>query len=50
MAELEGYFNKAFKDHRIVDIFHRPGECDITANVDFAFMKESMHDIGAFTI
>ncbi|KAI6042564.1 S-adenosyl-L-methionine-dependent methyltransferase [Pisolithus marmoratus] len=24
------------------DIFHRPGECDITANVDFALLKESL--------
>ncbi|KAI6123548.1 S-adenosyl-L-methionine-dependent methyltransferase [Pisolithus croceorrhizus] len=37
---------RAFKEHRIVDIFHRPGECDITANVDFALLKESLgHDI-----
>lgn len=33
---------RAFKDHKIVDIFHRPGECDITANVDFALLKESL--------
>ncbi|KAI6155219.1 DUF185-domain-containing protein [Pisolithus tinctorius] len=32
---------RAFKEHKIVDIFHRPGECDITANVDFALLKES---------
>jgi NADH dehydrogenase [ubiquinone] 1 alpha subcomplex assembly factor 7 len=28
-----------------VDIFHRPGECDLTANVDFAYLKESMQDL-----
>lgn len=33
---------RGFKDHKIVDIFHRPGECDITANVDFALLKESL--------
>lgn len=37
---------RAFKEHKIVDIFHRPGECDITANVDFALLKESLgHDV-----
>ncbi|KAF7424518.1 hypothetical protein PC9H_009825 [Pleurotus ostreatus] len=36
---------RAFKDHKIVDIFHRPGECDLTSNVDFAYLKESFSDI-----
>lgn len=38
---------KAFKDHKIVDVFHRPGECDLTTNVDFAFLREAMGDLGA---
>lgn len=38
---------QAFKDHKIVDVFHRPGECDLTANVDFAYLKESLADLGA---
>ncbi|KAF8896131.1 S-adenosyl-L-methionine-dependent methyltransferase [Infundibulicybe gibba] len=33
---------KAFKEHKLVDVFHLPGECDLTANVDFAFLKESL--------
>ncbi|TFK28144.1 DUF185-domain-containing protein [Coprinopsis marcescibilis] len=33
---------RAFKDHEIVDVFHRPGDCDLTANVDFAYLKEAM--------
>ncbi|PFH53138.1 hypothetical protein AMATHDRAFT_138506, partial [Amanita thiersii Skay4041] len=33
---------RAFKDHKIVDVFHRPGECDLTANVDFAYIKEAV--------
>ncbi|KAF9243450.1 S-adenosyl-L-methionine-dependent methyltransferase [Melanogaster broomeanus] len=37
---------RAFKEHKIVDIFHRPGECDITANVDFALLKEVLGDLG----
>ncbi|KAJ8594668.1 DUF185-domain-containing protein [Rhizopogon salebrosus TDB-379] len=41
---------RAFKEHKIVDIFCRPGECDITANVDFALLKESMADLGMFDI
>ncbi|KAI0768010.1 DUF185-domain-containing protein [Trametes elegans] len=32
---------RAFKDHKIVDPFHRPGECDLTVNVDFAYLKEA---------
>jgi len=33
---------QAFKNHKIVDPFYTPGECDLTANVDFAYLKESM--------
>ncbi|KZP31759.1 hypothetical protein FIBSPDRAFT_1037317 [Athelia psychrophila] len=32
---------RAFKDHALVDPFHRPGECDLTTNVDFAYIKEA---------
>ena len=27
-------------------MFHRPGECDVTANVDFALLKEVLSDLG----
>jgi hypothetical protein len=37
---------KAFKDHKIVDAFSTPGECDLTANVDFAYIKEALSDLG----
>ncbi|KAG5337281.1 hypothetical protein C0989_009927 [Termitomyces sp. Mn162] len=33
---------RAFKDHRIVDVFHQPGRTDLTANVDFALLKQAM--------
>ncbi|KAJ3489482.1 hypothetical protein NLI96_g2081 [Meripilus lineatus] len=33
---------RAFKNHKIVDVFHRPGECDLTVNVDFAYLKEAL--------
>ncbi|EPT01632.1 hypothetical protein FOMPIDRAFT_1119884 [Fomitopsis schrenkii] len=33
---------RAFKDHKIVDVFHQPGECDLTVNVDFAYLKEAL--------
>ncbi|PPQ69180.1 hypothetical protein CVT24_000028 [Panaeolus cyanescens] len=36
---------RAFKEHKIVDVFHQPGNCDLTANVDFAYLKESMSDL-----
>ncbi|KAG1870766.1 hypothetical protein DFJ58DRAFT_24018 [Suillus subalutaceus] len=38
--------SQAFKQHKIVDIFCSPGECDVTTNVDFALLKESMADLG----
>ncbi|TFK74089.1 DUF185-domain-containing protein, partial [Pluteus cervinus] len=36
---------RAFKDHKLADVFEQPGECDLTANVDFAYLKESMADL-----
>ncbi|KAJ7240797.1 S-adenosyl-L-methionine-dependent methyltransferase [Mycena rebaudengoi] len=36
---------RAFKNHKIVDVFDTPGECDLTANVDFAFLTEAVQDI-----
>ncbi|XP_006459262.1 hypothetical protein AGABI2DRAFT_65768 [Agaricus bisporus var. bisporus H97] len=36
---------RAFRQHKLVDVFHRPGECDLTANVDFAYLKEAMSDL-----
>ncbi|KAJ6610722.1 S-adenosyl-L-methionine-dependent methyltransferase [Mycena sp. CBHHK59/15] len=36
---------RAFKSHEIVDPFHMPGECDLTANVDFSYLKEAVDDI-----
>ncbi|KAJ4477330.1 S-adenosyl-L-methionine-dependent methyltransferase [Lentinula aciculospora] len=40
-----GNSRRGFKNHEVVDIFHRPGECDLTANVDFAYLKESIQDL-----
>ncbi|KLO09764.1 DUF185-domain-containing protein [Schizopora paradoxa] len=37
-------FSKAFRDHKIVDIFDSPGLSDMTANVDFAYLAEAMND------
>ncbi|KAH8100954.1 DUF185-domain-containing protein [Cristinia sonorae] len=33
---------RAFKNHKIVDVFHRPGESDLTTNVDFGYLKEAL--------
>jgi len=33
---------RAFKRHQIVDMFETPGDCDLTANVDFAYLKEAI--------
>ncbi|KAJ8469831.1 hypothetical protein ONZ51_g8726 [Trametes cubensis] len=40
---------RAFKDHKIVDPFYRPGQCDLTVNVDFAYLKEASADLGQMT-
>ncbi|KAK7460399.1 hypothetical protein VKT23_009121 [Stygiomarasmius scandens] len=36
---------RAFKDHKQVHPLHRPGECDLTGNVDFGYLKEAMQDL-----
>ncbi len=30
---------KAFKEHKLSDVFLQPGDCDLTADVDFLFLK-----------
>ncbi|KAK1927657.1 S-adenosyl-L-methionine-dependent methyltransferase [Papiliotrema laurentii] len=41
---------RAFKNHKIVDIFEEPGTADLTANVDFTYLKESLADSGTHTL
>ncbi|KAJ7062914.1 S-adenosyl-L-methionine-dependent methyltransferase [Mycena amicta] len=36
---------RAFKNHAIVDPFDEPGKCDLTANVDFAYLTEAVADL-----
>jgi NADH dehydrogenase [ubiquinone] 1 alpha subcomplex assembly factor 7 len=33
-----------------VDVFHEPGNCDLTANVDFAYLKEATNDLGMLVV
>ncbi|WVR05590.1 hypothetical protein IAU60_002609 [Kwoniella sp. DSM 27419] len=33
---------RAFQNHKIVDTFDDPGNADLTANVDFAYLRESL--------
>ncbi|KAJ7702039.1 S-adenosyl-L-methionine-dependent methyltransferase [Mycena metata] len=40
---------RAFKNHAIVDPFTTPGECDLTANVDFSYLQEAVADLGLRT-
>ncbi|CEL55647.1 NADH dehydrogenase [ubiquinone] complex I, assembly factor 7 OS=Xenopus tropicalis GN=ndufaf7 PE=2 SV=1 [Rhizoctonia solani AG-1 IB] len=34
---------RGFHKHKLVDVFHQPGLCDLTANVDFAYLKEAFN-------
>lgn len=36
---------RGFKKHKIVDIFAEPGSADLTANVDFAYLRESLEGV-----
>lgn len=36
---------RGFKSHKIVDIFAEPGTADLTANVDFAYLRESLQGV-----
>ncbi|KAF5372745.1 hypothetical protein D9615_010093 [Tricholomella constricta] len=44
-AKAFGDSFRAFKDHKIVDVFDRPGHCDLTTNVDFSLLREAMGDL-----
>jgi NADH dehydrogenase [ubiquinone] 1 alpha subcomplex assembly factor 7 len=35
---------QAFRNHKIVDVFQEPGSADLTANVDFGYLRESLSD------
>ena len=37
---------QAFRRHEIVHVFDDPGKADLTANVDFAYLKESLEGVG----
>ncbi|CUA68493.1 NADH dehydrogenase [ubiquinone] complex I, assembly factor 7 [Rhizoctonia solani] len=37
---------RAFQKHKLVDVFDEPGLCDLTANVDFAYLKEAFGSTG----
>ena len=42
--------SQAFRNHKIVDVFEEPGSADLTANVDFAYLRESLSGLGSFSI
>lgn len=39
---------RAFRKHKVVEVFDEPGSSDLTANVDFAYLKEAMSQPGLF--
>ncbi|BEI94935.1 uncharacterized protein CcaverHIS019_0705160 [Cutaneotrichosporon cavernicola] len=36
---------RGFRKHKVVDLFEEPGTADLTANVDFAYLKESLDGV-----
>ncbi|CAK9782262.1 unnamed protein product [Cutaneotrichosporon oleaginosum] len=36
---------RGFRKHKVVDLFEEPGTADLTANVDFAYLKESLEGV-----
>ncbi|KAG8928837.1 hypothetical protein FRC02_006412 [Tulasnella sp. 418] len=38
---------RAFRKHELVDVFHDPGNSDLTANVDFAYLREAVSGIAS---
>ncbi|ORX34147.1 S-adenosyl-L-methionine-dependent methyltransferase [Kockovaella imperatae] len=37
---------RAIRKHEIIDVFDSPGESDLTANVDFAYLREAIEGTG----
>lgn len=42
--------SQGFRNHKIVDIFDEPGSSDLTANVDFTYLSESLSTTGSHSI
>jgi NADH dehydrogenase [ubiquinone] 1 alpha subcomplex assembly factor 7 len=36
---------RGFRKHKVVDLFEEPGTADLTANVDFAYLRESLEGV-----
>lgn len=36
---------RAFSNHKLVDVFDQPGDCDLTSNVDFTYLREAVEDL-----
>ena len=41
---------QGFRNHKIVDIFDEPGSSDLTANVDFTYLSESLSPTGSHSV
>jgi hypothetical protein len=41
---------QGFRNHKIVDIFDEPGSSDLTANVDFTYLSESLSTTGSHSL
>ena len=41
---------QAFKGHALADPFDRPGQADLTANVDFAYLAEALKGTGTSSL
>lgn len=46
IQEADHSTTQAFRKHKVVEVFDEPGSSDLTANVDFAYLKEAMSQPG----
>lgn len=50
MDDRRSVFLQAFKQHKLHDALAEPGTADLTADVDFAYLKRMVSNRGVYNI